>query len=275
MRSQALWAGLRAVAAPFFAILDDDDRLHANHVASVMEILRDRPDVSLAHSAGIRVQEEAGFWEDEPHLRGPTGAPVGEDRRLECFAGVDRAAMVKGERVLLSHCWIARRELLDERILIDPHLHFLENQYLHSLLILKGSTAFTFRPTVEWNWRSATRDNAVFQEDRIAECREQNSAQRLRFLPAVESLRRDEEAAEAVQEELRTLRGDIETFGWVGDPEMLALRRSTQMLLLLRGLRRMLRDWKGLRGQLAGSFRTVRKQGLRGFLSRVTSLGRE
>jgi phosphoglycerol transferase len=273
-RSHTLWAGLRAVRAPYFAVLDDDDRLHPNHVASLMEVLRARPEVSLVHSGGIRVQEEEGFSEDAPHLRGPGGALIGEDRRLECFANIDREAMLKGERVLLSHSWIARRELLDERILEDPNLPVLEDQYLHTLLILKGQIAFTCRPTAEWNWRSASRDNALFEEDAVAECR-QRIGVRLGFLPEMEALRREEEAAQAVQQQLQALRQNFQAFEWMRSPEMLALRRSTQLLLLLRGLRRSLREWKTLRGRVAGGLRTVRKQGLRGFLSRMATLGRD
>jgi hypothetical protein len=274
VRSHALWAGLRAVAAPYFAILDDDDRLHPNHVASVMEMLREKPDVSLVHSGGIRVEEEEGFWEDEPHLRDVAGALIGENRRLEHFATVDPRALFDGEQLFLSHSWIARRELLDERILQDPNLPVLEDQYLHYLLFLKGKIAFTFRPTAEWNRRSASRDNALFEEKAIADCR-QHIHLRLQFLPGFEAIRRQEEPVRDLQRELREVRQNLQAFEWIRSPEMLALQRSTEFLLQLRGLKRWLRDGKARRGRAPGGHRTEDEKGLRGFLNRMASLGRE
>jgi hypothetical protein len=272
--SQALWAGLRAVTAPYFAVLDDDDRLHLNHVATVMETLRARPDVGLAHSGGIRVQEEAGFPEKDGHLCHPSGVPIGEDRRLVGFAAGDRKAAARGDRCVFAHSWIARRELLDATVLEDPNLPVLDDVYLYAMLTRKGDPAFTWQPTAEWNWRSASRDNASFQEALVLACRERIRL-RLQFLPELAALRREDDIDQALQREVGALRQELQAFGWVGSAEMLVLRRSSQSLLVLRGLRRSLRDWRSLRRRVWGGMRTVRRGGMRGLLRRMVSLGRE
>ncbi|GAA4247934.1 hypothetical protein GCM10022293_05360 [Azospirillum formosense] len=55
-RSTALWRGLTQVEADAFGILDDDDALHPNHVATLLPLAM-LPGPGVAYSGSIRVWE--------------------------------------------------------------------------------------------------------------------------------------------------------------------------------------------------------------------------
>jgi hypothetical protein len=164
VRSNALWAGLRTLTAQFFGVLDDDDILHPNHVATVLQLLQGPNAAKLARSGGIRVQEEVGHYEDQSHFHGPLGDFVPESRNLIYYGPLNETNLLDGNKYVLAHSWIAARELLNESALRDPHLKVLEDLYLYSLLDEQATCAFTWRATAEWNWRSESRDNACLHE---------------------------------------------------------------------------------------------------------------
>lgn len=164
VRSHALWTGLKSLSAPFFGVLDDDDILHPNHVATVFSLLRGPNAAKMARSGGIRVQEEEGHYEDQSHFHGPLGDFVPETRHMAYYGPIDDVNLLDGNKYVLTHSWIAARDLLDEAALRDPHLKVLEDLYLFSLLSERTPCAFTWRATAEWHWRSESRDNACLYE---------------------------------------------------------------------------------------------------------------
>jgi hypothetical protein len=164
VRSHALWAGLRSLTAPFFAMLDDDDIVHPNHVATVLALLRGPKAAKLVRSGGIRIQEDDGHYEDQSHFHGPLGDFVPETRAMNYFGPLNEANLFDGNKYVLSNSWIAARELLDEPSLRDPHLTVLEDLYLFALLAERSPCVFTWRATAEWNWRPESRDNASLFE---------------------------------------------------------------------------------------------------------------
>ncbi len=216
IRSNALWAGLRNVTAPFFAILDDDDRLHPNHVQTVMELLLEQPEVGVVHAGGIRVQEEEGFYEEEEHFEGHRDRTIEENRRLIAFGNVDEKSLIELERQILSHAWIARTKLLELDALADPELPALEDIHLLSNLMTKTRFGFTWRPTAEWFWRSKTKDNVQFQEKvlnfsferiRAARCRRANQeremVERHKIIWIQEQLRGKQVSIEFLYEQIK------------------------------------------------------------------------
>ncbi|VTU00909.1 Glycosyl transferase family protein OS=Sulfuricella denitrificans skB26 GN=SCD_n02395 PE=4 SV=1: Glycos_transf_2 [Gemmataceae bacterium] len=164
VRSEALWAGLGELTAPFFGVLDDDDYLHPNHVATLLPLLTGPGAARLARSGGIRVQEDPGHYEDQSYFHGPLGDFCPENRALAYWAPVSNAQLLDGNRYVLSHSWVADRGLLAREPLRDPHLPVLEDVYLYSELSARAPCAFSWRATAEWNWRSETKDNACLYE---------------------------------------------------------------------------------------------------------------
>ena len=61
-RSTCWWAGLNAITADFFGMLDDDDTLYPNHVASLMNHLELHPSYGFVYSGLIRVEDEPGHY---------------------------------------------------------------------------------------------------------------------------------------------------------------------------------------------------------------------
>jgi hypothetical protein len=80
------------------------------------------------------------------------------------FGPINKLQLLDGDKHVLSHSWIASRELLQAGVLKDPELKVLEDLYLFAQLIEQTDCAFSWRATAEWNWRSESRDNACLSE---------------------------------------------------------------------------------------------------------------
>ncbi len=243
VRSEALWAGLDALTAPFFGLLDDDDVLHPNHVATVLPLLRGPKAARLARSGGIRVQEEDGHYEDQSHFHGPLGDFVPETRTLAYFGPVDDLQLLDGNKYVLSHSWIAARNLLTETPLGDPHLPVLEDLYLYAVLNGRSPCAFSWRATAEWNWRSESRDNACLHET----C----------YLENLERLR---------------LRLTYAT-GWIGHVPTAAPPKPPQPVSAVAALLRTFTQVTRIPGRLKRGVGTLVKEGPKGFYRRLTFVG--
>lgn len=136
LRSTALWAGVAAVTAPLFGILDDDDRLHPNHVALLVDRLV-APEVDLAYAGGIRVAA------DDP-----------ECRHLAHLEPVDFARMWRVNYVT-SNAWLARTALCDLDVLVDPELEVGEDVVLLLELVARARRVVpSWSPTSEFHWRA-------------------------------------------------------------------------------------------------------------------------
>ncbi len=164
-RSTQLWDGMRNVTAPYFGNLDDDDELHPNHVAEVMKVLRATPDAAFGFSGTIQVQEEPGHDYQQPNFAGPDNKEIHENRHLIFLELAEN--YLTSENFVNSNSWIASREVLDEQVLRDPRLRVAEDVYFYRLLFFSKTRFVTsLRPTAVWNWRSASQDNSMMQEDR-------------------------------------------------------------------------------------------------------------
>lgn len=163
VRSAAYWAGLNAVTAPYFGNCDDDDVLAPNHVATVLETLWKQPGVAFAYSGAIQVEEEPGHYTKLPNFNGATANEIPENRSLRFFDPFDVDRLMKIDNYINSNSWIARRELLDARLLQDPGMHCGEDFFLLLGFLTKTDFAFTWRPTAQWNWRSTSQDNSAFK----------------------------------------------------------------------------------------------------------------
>ena len=158
-RSTAWWAGINAVSAEFFGMLDDDDTLFANHVASVMDRFQREPGNGFVYSGLIKVEDEPGHYVKAPQFSGPAGKIIEERREIFCLEDEDFRNLLPTHNVIGNHSWICRASLLDKDILTDPQLEVAEDVYFMALMAGRTRFAFTGMATAAWHWRSTTKDN--------------------------------------------------------------------------------------------------------------------
>lgn len=158
-RSTAWWAGLNAVSADFFGMLDDDDTFHPNHVASLMDQFEREPDYGFVYSGLIKVEDEPGHYVTAPQFYGPAGKVIEERREVLCLEEENFSNLLPTHNVIGNHTWICRTSLLDKDILNDPQIEWAEDVYFTALMAGRTRFGFTAMATAEWHWRSTTKDN--------------------------------------------------------------------------------------------------------------------
>jgi hypothetical protein len=158
-RSTSWWAGLHAVSAQFFGMLDDDDILHPNHVASLMDYLEREPSCGFVYSGLIKVEEEPGYFSAAPQFNGPAGKIIEERREIFCLEEEDFTDLLPTHNVIGHNAWICRASLLDREALANPKVEVSEDVYFMTLMAGRTRFGFTAMPTATWHWRSATKDN--------------------------------------------------------------------------------------------------------------------
>ncbi|MDQ2104718.1 glycosyltransferase family 2 protein [Azospirillum isscasi] len=182
LRSTSMWAGLRAVSAPFFGIHDDDDVIHPNHAASILDHFARSPDAELVYSGALRVEEDAGRYFPRVNFAGPLGREIPENRRVEFLDRFSAARLSSFDNYILSHSWLARRSLLKGAVLDDPEMEVGEDLYFYQLLAGSARFETTLRPTAEWHWRSAARANSMLNVSQDNWARDiERIRQRVRF----------------------------------------------------------------------------------------------
>jgi phosphoglycerol transferase len=165
-RSTAWWAGLKAITADFFGVLDDDDTLFSNHVALLMDRLKNGPEYGLAYSGLIKQEDEPGHYVNAPHFNGPAGKVIEERREVFALSEEDFSNFLPGNNVIGQNAWICRRHLLDHGVLADPSIEWAEDVYFLGLMAGRTKFSFTAAATAVWHWRSTTRDNWTFRQSK-------------------------------------------------------------------------------------------------------------
>ena len=166
LRSTATWTGFRAVAAPFFALLDDDDELMPSHFSSLLELAQRNPDVSFFYTGVVRVEESEGCFMDRPNFNGPLHDIIEERRELKFNDPFDLNRLVQFDNYIQSNTWIARSTLLCERLLQDPEMEVAEDMYFYLLVAEKTRFLSTMSPSAYWNWRISQNDNSMTSVNR-------------------------------------------------------------------------------------------------------------
>jgi len=161
LRSTALWTGLRAVEAPFFAMLDDDDTIMPMHFPALLSMALQDPLHCLYYSGVIRVEEELGDFVNSSNFSGQLEYDVPEQRELKFLDRFSLARLVKFDNYIQSNAWIARSSSLDDRLLVDPQMIVVEDMYLYFMLLRKGTFKLSPSPTAYWHWRSSSRENSM------------------------------------------------------------------------------------------------------------------
>jgi glycosyltransferase involved in cell wall biosynthesis len=158
-RATAWWAGLNAVTADFFGMLDDDDTLFPNHVASLMNCLERNPGYGFVYSGLIKVEDEPGHYVTAPQFNGPAGKIIEERREIFCLEEEKFENLRPKHNVIGNNTWICRSSLLDREILSDPKIEWSEDVYFMALMAGRTRFGFTAMATAAWHWRSTTKDN--------------------------------------------------------------------------------------------------------------------
>jgi Glycosyl transferase family 2/Glycosyl transferases group 1 len=155
-RSTSWWAGLNALTADFFGMLDDDDTLFPNHVASLMRHMERTPGCGFVHSGLIKVEDEPGL---APKFDGPEEKVIEERREIFCLEEQNFENLLPTHNVIGNNTWICRAALLDRDVLSDPKIEWAEDVYFMALMAGRTKIGFTAMPTAVWHWRSTSRDN--------------------------------------------------------------------------------------------------------------------
>jgi hypothetical protein len=158
-RSTSWWAGLNALSAPFFGMLDDDDTLFPNHVASLMDRFKRSSECGFVYSGLIKYEEEPGHYVNAPQFNGPSEKVIEERREIFVLSEEDFTNLLPNNNVIGNHSWICRTSLLDSDVLADPKIEWGEDVYFTALMAGRTKFAFTAMATALWHWRSTTKDN--------------------------------------------------------------------------------------------------------------------
>jgi glycosyltransferase involved in cell wall biosynthesis len=150
---EAKVAGRRAVDAPYFTELDDDDELPAGALSARVGVLEQRSDCDAVVTNGLvrNGTEERVLNADTPAIaRDPLGA-------------------LTQTNWLLPGAWLARTDRVGPEI-FDGMPNYLECTWLALRLAGEYRIAFTERPTVVWNAnsphsRSLSREYVIGQVD--------------------------------------------------------------------------------------------------------------
>ncbi|GAB4139075.1 MAG: hypothetical protein Fur0046_14010 [Cyanobacteria bacterium J069] len=151
-RSSTLWAGLRAVDAPYFAILDDDDAIHPNHLQTLVSLLEQQPDVGVAYSGTLKVLESGSL--DTLHQIETITLPYFQPFRLK--------DLLELKNFMPPNSYVVRSELLQDILDRDPLLDLGEDFCLVLILCQRAKFCFSYEATAEVYWRSDTQDNASY-----------------------------------------------------------------------------------------------------------------
>jgi hypothetical protein len=128
--STSLWAGLTAIDADYFALLDPTGKIYPNHIHALVSLLEKHPEAGVAYAGSVRT-----FAESESEQRS-------ELAELAHFAPLYLERTLQLNPPFPPNGFLARRSLLDSVLLQDPQLH--QHEILCLILHLLQRTQFVF-----------------------------------------------------------------------------------------------------------------------------------
>ncbi len=175
-RSACLWAGLQAVTADLFGMLDDDDALHPNHVACL---------APPALAGSVAIAGSVRVWDDAAGPV-PPADPGFEHRAFHALPPPDRATFLAWNLAIHSSAFLAPSSLL-ATVGSDPGLDFAEDTYLLRRLVRAAPLAGSWRVSTDFHWRQGEADNTAFRPDHRTDARTR-IADRERLDPVIAAL---------------------------------------------------------------------------------------
>lgn len=176
-RSACLWVGLAAVKADLFGMLDDDDALHPNHVASL---------APMALAGSVAIAGSVQVWDDAAGPF-PPNDPGAEHRAFHLLPSADRAGLFGWQVVVHSSAFLAPSSLLP-MVGPDPGLDFAEDSFLIRRLARAAPLAASWRVSTDFHWRQGQADNTAFRSDGRQQAMDR-IADRERLDPVIAGLR--------------------------------------------------------------------------------------
>jgi hypothetical protein len=153
-RAQMLFEGVRRVATPYFAILDDDDFWMSDHIETLFRAgTRVARDFDMAFSGQLCFDHHVEHW------------PSLETTRSILRLGFEHE--IKDGIELLNrigiNSFVARRDLLTDDMLTVPDMRTAEDSLLICLLSWRSKPIATLRPTAFYH--PASEDGSKWQTD--------------------------------------------------------------------------------------------------------------
>lgn len=171
-RSSALWDGLRAVKAPYFALLDDDDTVESDHwhrLICAIEHDQSKHQRAFAYSGVVRIEEDGAFV-DNPGFNGDADRVVEETRELKFLDLFDPDRLLIYDNYIQSNAWVAKSSLLQSIDLLeleDPCLEVAEDVFLYLQFLAVTNFIPVFTQTANWHWRSVAGENSMLAVDQV------------------------------------------------------------------------------------------------------------
>jgi hypothetical protein len=137
-RAEMLYAALRRVVTPYFAVLDDDDFWLSDHMETLFRAgRRERADFDVAFSGVVDFDQPVRFSDT-----------LFFDRNIGRF-GFDKPLANAHDIQDAIHlgCFVARSDLLTPELLATPAMHTAEDSLLICLLARRSKPIFSWKPT--------------------------------------------------------------------------------------------------------------------------------
>jgi hypothetical protein len=164
-RAEMLWAGLRRIDAPYFAVLDDDDFWLSDHFEWLFRAgWRVQADFDIAFSGQVDFDHPSAYDYGTQLAYRNIG-------RFGFAAKIVDAWQIAG--AIGTNTFVARTDLLTEEMLTAPSMRSAEDSLLIALVSRRSKPIFSWRPTAFY--RPHAEDGSNWQED------EQRGADELSF----------------------------------------------------------------------------------------------
>jgi phosphoglycerol transferase len=166
-RSTALWDGMKAVTAEYFAVLDDDDTVEPDHWYKLINALEKDDDSMcrlVAYSGVIKIEED-GAYIDAVNFNGPLNRIIEETRELAFLDYFDADRLLKLDNYIQSNAWAAHSSILKRISLEDPLLEVAEDMYLYLEMLFVTDFIPVLSQTANWHWRSISANNSMLSVD--------------------------------------------------------------------------------------------------------------
>lgn len=147
LRSTGIVTGMKNVTTDYFGMMDDDDKLHPNHVRTLINTLkyhnkRDwRGEIRLAYCGSYYDSDEPAFSERE-EWHDDYMDPLPAKRMFENFQFYEVERMARHGWFMMSNAWLAHKSLIDDEVLSDSFTHTHED--IHFELQFATHTHFAF-----------------------------------------------------------------------------------------------------------------------------------
>lgn len=149
--STSLWAGLTAIDADYFALLDPAGKIYPNHIHSLVSLLENHPEAGVAYAGSLRTFAESKSAHHPDLAELAHFDPLYLDRTLQLNPPFP------------PHGFLARRSILDSTLLQDPQLN--AHEWLCLMLHLLQRTPFRFSYAVTCETTQPPIDPAILQNE--------------------------------------------------------------------------------------------------------------